>query len=380
MTEGWNEVKIADSATSNTNTPYWYYDSSAPGTPAFSNVTFTSPGSPTYLYSSTVPHYPNTNQFVANFKVNRLSGNMYPTSDTFITGTAGGAFSAPSSVTYASAGVTTPLAQNLYVSSGTQAVSTTANITSGFGASSGSPSVTANNSYNAGTQSLSPGANVLYKTGTSSTMEETNITITGTVGVGSGTAFRIDNPGSTDTPVYSANASAFNSTTGPLQVYDATIVAAIMKHDVTNYSTGYLPVGPNLSTGRTGSQYFTFKFVRTSLSKFDFKWTGTLAGLWIALPGSVINSTSTINGWLDLSLAYSGAGVPGANTGAGGNGSNGAALGGVAPLNSAQTNKAVTATFGTVSSSSTATNEIYVRIKLTSGQSITAFSLTAASN
>ena len=70
----------------------------------------------------------------------------------------------------------------------------------------------------------------------------------------------------------------------------------------------------------------------------------------------------------------------GANTGAGGNGSNGCALGGVAPLNSAQTNKAITATFGTVSSSSTATNEIYVCIKLTSGQSITAFSLLAASN
>jgi len=380
VTEGWNEVKIADSATSNTNIPYWYYDSSAPGTPAFSNVSFTAPGSPTYLYSSTVPHYPNTNQFIANFEVNRLSGNMYPTSDTFITGTAGGAFSAPSSVTYASAGVTTPLAQNLYVSSGTQAVSTTANVTSGFGASSGSPSVTANNSYNAGTQSLSPGANVLYKTGTSSTMEETNIVITGTVGIGSGLAFRINNPGSTDTPTFSANATAFNSQTGPLQTYDATIVAAILKHDITNYSTGYLPIGPNLSSGRGGSQYFTFKFVRTSLSKFDFKWTGTLAGLWIALPGSVIDSTSTLNGWLDLSIAYAGAGIPGANTGAGGNGSNGCALGGVAPLNSAQTNKAITATLGTVSSSSTVTNELYVRIKLTSGQSITAFSLTAASN
>ena len=40
---------------------------------------------------------------------------MYPTSDSFVTGTSGGAFGTPSSVTYSAAGVTTPLAQNLYV-------------------------------------------------------------------------------------------------------------------------------------------------------------------------------------------------------------------------------------------------------------------------
>ena len=81
-----------------------------------------------------------------------------------------------------------------------------------------------------------------------------------------------------------------------------------------------------------------------------------------------------------MSIAYAGAGVPGSNTGAGGNGSDGCALGGTAPLNSNQTNKAVTATFGTVSSSSTGTNEIYVRIALDTGQSVTALSLQAASN
>jgi hypothetical protein len=122
------------------------------------------------------------------------------------------------------------------------------------------------------------------------------------------------------------------------------------------------------------------KFTRTVVSKFDVTWTGNIAGLWVALPGSTIDSTSTLNGWVDLSIAYAGAGIPGANTGAGGNGSNGASLGGVAPLNSTQTNKSVTATFGTVSSSSTATNEIYVRIKLTSGQTVSALSFKAASN
>ena len=383
VTEGWNEVYIADSVASNTNTANWYYDSSAPGTPVFSSLTISPPGSPSYTYSSTVPHYTNTNIFTLTANVNKLSGNMYPTSDSFVTGTSGGAFGTPSSVTYSAAGVTTPLAQNLYVSSGNASISTTSTIISGFGASSTGPSLSSNNSYNSATQAFTStlAANVLYKTGTvssASTIEEANVFVGSTIGTGSGLAFRIINPGSADTPVYTANASAFNSQSSTLQTYDSTVVANILKHDQTNYSTGYLPSGPNLSSGRTGSQYFTFKIIRTSVSKFDIKWTGTIAGLWVALPGSVIDSTSSANGWIDMSIAYAGAGIPGVNSP--GNGSNGCALGGVAPLNSAQTNKSVTATFGTVSSSSTATNEIYIRIELTSGQSVTALSLQTASN
>jgi hypothetical protein len=71
-----------------------------------------------------------------------------------------------------------------------------------------------------------------------------------------------------------------------------------------------------------------------------------------------------------MASAYGGSGVP----------SSGCALGGVVTLNSAVTNHRKTCTFGTVSSSDTATNEIYVRIKLTSGQSVTALSLQTASN
>ena len=385
VTQGWNEVYVADSATSNTNTQVWFYDSSTPGTPTFSSLSMTAPGSPSYAYSSTVPHYDNTNNFNIGFNCTKLSGNMYPVSDNFVTGTAGGAFAAPTSVSYATAGVTTPLAQNLYVSSGSQAVTTTSSIISGFGASSTGPSVNVLNSYATGTQSLTStlGANVLYKTGTVSSLsviQEANVYIGSTIGVGTGLAFRILNPGSSNTPYYTGYESAFDSQSSTLRIYDATVVANILKHDQTNYSTGYLPAGPDLSSGRSGTQYFTFKVVRTSVSKFDVGWSGNIAGLWVALPGSVIDSTSTANGWLDMTVSYAGAGVPGANVAAGGNGSNGSALGGPAPINTIQTNKFVTATFGTVSSSSTAMNEIYIRIGLTSGQSVTALSLQAASH
>ena len=100
--------------------------------------------------------------------------------------------------------------------------------------------------------------------------------------------------------------------------------------------------------------------------------------MWVALPGSVIDSSSDANGWISMTTAYAGAGYPGVNSP--GNGSNGCALGGVVVpnVNTASTNK--TCTFGTVSSSSTATNEIYVRIALTSGQSVTGLSFNAASN
>ena len=379
---GWNEVQITDSAASDTNTPDWYYDSSSPGTPQFTSVSFTADATPSYTYSSTVPHWNNSNAFEIGFNVNRLSGDMYPTSDTFATGSSGGAFSSPVSVSYAGASVTTPLAQNLYVAAGSVAVTTTASIISGFGSSASGPSMSVQNSYATGVQSFTPGSTVLYKTGTSSSssrIEEANVYIGSTVGTGSGLAFRIVNPGSTDTPAFSASASAFDSQTGTLETYDATVVADSLAHNVTDYSTGYLPVGPDLS-GQGASQYFTFKVIRTSVSKFDVKWSGTLAGLWVAVPGSTIDNASGLNGWVDMSVAYGGAGVPGSDIGNGGNGSNGCALGTVAPLNSAQTNRSITATFGTVSTSSTATNEIYIRIKLTSGQSISALTLESASN
>ena len=383
VTEGWNEVYIADSATSNTNTANWFYDSSAPGTPVFSSLTITAPVSPSYTYSSTIPNYNNTNQFTITANVNKLSGNMYPTSDTFVTGSAGGAFGAPTGVTYSAASVTTPLAQNLYVSSGNASISTTSTIVSGFGSSTTGPTLSSTNSYNTGTAALTAtlAANVLYKTGTTSSasvIEEANVYVGSTIGSGSGLAFRIVNPGSGNTPAFTGSEAAFNSQSSTLQTYDATVITNTLKHDQTNYSTGYLPAGPDLSSGRSGTQYFTFKIIRTSVSKFDIKWSGTIAGLWVALPGSGIDTSSTLNGWLDLTIAYAGAGQPGAGTG--GNGSNGASLGGVAPINAAQTNKAITATFGTASSSSATNNEIYIRIALTSGQSVTALSLQTASN
>jgi len=372
VSNGWNEIYLSHSGGSNTSTVSWYYDDSAPGSPTFATPTIV-PSSTTVIYSSTVPHYTSATTFLLGVNVSKLSGDMFPTSNTFFTGTAGGAFGAPTSNTYPLVGITYPLTRNYLVSSGSVVVNSTSTIISGFGSSATGPSVTVDNSYSTASQAFTTAlANtILYKTGTASAMEETTVTFGSTVGTGSGLAARIINPGTTDTPAYTTGASLFDSQNSTLTANDATIVAATLKHDQTNYASGYLPVGPNLSTGRTGNQYFTFKFVRTSVSKFDIQFTGTIAGMWVALPGSAIDTAaSATNGWIDMSLAYGGSGVP----------SSGASVGGTVTLNSAVTNHRKTCTFGTVSSSSTATNEIYVRIKLTSGQTVTALTLQSPTN
>jgi len=377
---GWNEVYISDTATaSTTNTPVWYYDNSSPPAPSFSNSTIATTGSPTLLYSSTIPHYTTATQFTITSDVANISGNTYPTSNTLTSGSAAGSFSTPASVTYSASNI----GSNVLGSFASASFSTTASIASGFGSSSSGPLMSVNNSYSSGTLTLTSAlANVvLRKTGTSTAVDESNIVVT-SVGTGSGNAVRIINSGNSSTPTYTINAATFNSQSSTLETYDAVVVGTgsqgVLKHDQTDYTTGYLPTGPDLSAGRTGTQYFTFKFVRSDVSKFDITYAGNVAGMWVALPGSAIDSSSSANGWIDMTVSYAGAGYPGVN--APGNGSDGCSLGGVVVANSNTGSTSKTCTFGTVSSSSTGTNEIYVRLALTSGQSMTGLSLKAASN
>jgi hypothetical protein len=376
---GWNEVYIADSVTGNTNTPAWYYDNSSPATPSFSGSTMTPPGSPTLLYSSTIPHYTNATQFAISANVANVSGNTYPTSNTLASGSAVGSFAAPVSVTYNASNI----GSNVLNSFASASFSTTANVTTGFGASAAGPSISVNNSYNTGTLTLTTalGNTVLYKSGSAVAVDEGNIVVTG-VGTGSGNAVRIINPGDGNTPVYTGSEANFNSQTSTLETYDATVVGSgiqgVLKHDQTNYAAGYLPAGPDLSAGRTGTQYFTVKFVRTDVNKFDITYAGNVANMWVALPGSAIDSSSGANGWISMTTAYAGSGYPGIN--APGNGSDGCSLGGAVIPNVTTASTSKTCTFGTVSSSDTATGEIYVRIALTSGQSVTGLSFKAASN
>ena len=374
---GWNRANIyytGDAA--GTNTLTWYYDASAPSAPSFSATSIVL-SSNVVTYSSTIPHLNTASGFTITGNVQNLSGDLYysswsSTSSNFFSSTgSGGAVGVPANRTLAQVGVPLPLTRS---NTTPYTFTTTANVISGFGSAAATtgPTFTVATPYTSVTSSTFQVGNiVLYKTGTGNQIEETSLTSS------FGTAYRIVNPdGGTaaDTPAYTGSESAFNSQTSTLLATDATVVATKLQYDVTNYSTGYYPVGPNLSSGRASSQYFTFKFSYAALSSFYIHYTGTLAGLWIACPGVTDTPASPTNGWLNAAAAYAGSGVPG--TGTGGNGNSGCAVGGNATLNSNGTYD-INVTFGSVNTSSSGNNghEVYVRVKLTSGQSLTALSV-----
>jgi hypothetical protein len=366
---GWNEVYLTDTAGTPTNTAVWYYDSSAPGTPVVTASSFT-PTSEVTALSSSVPHYTSATTWTAAGTANRLSGDLYPATDTFLTGSAGGSFQAPASVTYAGASVATPLARNLYVASGSASFSTIANTVNVTGSSSAGVTLSVNNSYATGTGTATPGGTVLtINTSSTAKVNETNIVV-GTFGTGgSASAVRVGGLASGATPT-TGSITAWDSASLP--THEGTVVAGVAKYDVTNYSTGYFPVGPDLSTGRTATQYMTFRIQRDAVSKFDIAVTGKFSACHVAMPGSALDTTAApTNGWVDATVAYAGSGVPG--TGVGGNGSAGAALGGALTVGSSVT-QSKTVTFGTESSHNSSSYYIYVRFTLAAGDSITALS------
>jgi len=142
-----------------------------------------------------------------------------------------------------------------------------------------------------------------------------------------------------------------------------------LKNFVTDLSTGYLPVGPNLSTGRSGTQYFRGAFVRASKSSFSVTITGKISGLRFAVPGVTDSLPYATNGWLDAHVAYFGAGVAGAND-------SGCADGSVVPTGSVISGATYKITFGEGSTSSPGNsgNQVLFSIALASGDYITSWS------
>lgn len=150
-----------------------------------------------------------------------------------------------------------------------------------------------------------------------------------------------------------------------------------IKHFTTDLSSGYLPVGPDLNTGRSGAQYFTFAFRRSNMANFNVTLSGRVSGMFIAAPGTAIDDASGLGGWLDCSTTYGGSGVPGSDTGNGGNGSDGCAFnsGDRVIDNTVYSSQEFTFTLGSENGTNATGNVILVRIKLESGDSVTALAI-----
>ena len=209
---------------------------------------------------------------------------------------------------------------------------------------------------------------------------EDSITVSDTLGNGSITddAVRIADfiSETTDTPTITSStdymATPFTGAVSVSGTKEATVRWGTLQHDTTDYSTGYLPVGPDRSAD-TGTQYFTFAFRRQVVANFNININTTgIKGLWIASPGTTIDSASGLNGWVDCTAQYAGVGVPGSNTASGGNGSDGCALTGadVVPTNTS-TNSSYTMTLGSENMSNATNNVIIVRVALEAGKQIT---------
>ena len=392
VSPGWNTIQIVHSdagqtvidPTHPTNRGVWYYDNSPALAPVFSSQVFNLK-TQSLTYSSTIPHYNSSTKYQCSFLLTWNGGQTAHDSVNYplIRTGAEGPWESAGTKTYQDLAYTY-LEPTTTVTNGVGPNSTdfTFNVITGFGAwttITTVPIFTVDNTYTPEVSSSLPPLNaiILYKTGTTGSttfLEETNIKFTSAVGGDSTGATRCENPdagvANQDTPVFTAGSTLFNSQTSTLLATDATVVGTApgvnsLKHDRTNYSTGYLPAGPNLS-GRsaTNSQYFTFRFTRPGVSKFGITYTTDtgVAAIFCAMPGAG-GTVSSLNQWLDLRIDNSLA--------------NGCALGGNMDPSATGT-KTYNCSFGILNSTNADNNEIWVRIKLNPSQRITRLTLGAS--
>jgi hypothetical protein len=366
--DGFNKAFIEQNALQ-TQKAFWYEDPSAVSAPVLSASTPVTPPSPTYNYSSGVPHYTqaSNNGFDYVITCENATGDMY-TQSTFLasSGQTTG-FQNDGSKSYTDFdGGTNPPIRNYGVGTGVTCLVTQIprdlhlTVTTNTQKFSNYTATTpyGSNSVRAIITQL---VNIMGTTARTNKIDEDNILIS-SLGTGSGNSVRVNAGASGDnpTPVYTTwNAS--NSVAS----YEAVVRGAVLRHDQTNYSTGYLPVGPDYSSGRSGSQYFQIEIIRSQISEFKITVTGSYAGCWVCMPDNSAwtSSLSGTNGWANMFQAYRGAGIP---TSA----EPGCSSGGVMTGSSGT----FTCVFGTESSSNDSNNRILIRWKLNSGQSITAMS------
>ena len=369
---GFNKAQITQGS-EETQKVYWYEDPSTVAAPiiTFSDMSEPSSGSHTVTYSSGVPHYTQStnNNFSYTVTVTNASGDMY-TQDKLLNSdgqTAG--FQNPGHRDYDDfTGGTLPPIQNYGVGTGVDTtisqtprdlhLTLTSNHFTRWDA------VTPYGSHNNQRISYSNNINIMGTTARTDKIDEDNILIS-SLGSGSGNATRV-NAGSTgDNPIPVFTSWTANSS---VAAYESVVRGAVLRHDQTDYSTGYLPVGPDYSSGRTGAQYFQMELIRSAVPGFSISVTGTYGGCWVCMPdnSSWTTGLSNTNGWADMFIDAPNSGVPR-------NDFPGCAIGGVMTGNSGTFN----CTFGGESSSNDGNNRILVRWRLDSGDSITAMSFSA---
>ena len=383
------------STAGNTNTLKFIKDNlTSTPTTSVASATLTQASAGTLAYISGVPYYTNNATLtlagvtVADFTGQTFQNTTSPVvveNSTDMEGTSGNAIGT-NNFTYANIdGSTTMLASgtplvNVGVSSPYALGNLTVNVNGG-GKRAERLQVRAKNSNGTGSAAILASPIIQAYNGSKS-FDETAIPVSDSLGAGFDTdAKRIH--GLTGGAVAFSNSTDYfadNAFTGAQTVAgttEAIVRYDTLKHFTTDLSSGYLPAGPDLNTGRSGAQHFVFAFKRTTVSRFTITLTGKVSGLFVAVPNTAMDTASSINGWGDASIQYAGSGVPGGNTGSGGNGSNGIAETGSDRIvdGTSYSNQTFTMTLGTVSSSNSFNNQILISIVLNSDDSLTALSI-----
>ena len=367
--DGYNKAHI-NQLGNNTADVFWYEDPSTVGAPVISFSGVTAPSSPTLSYSSGIPHYTQAaaNNFTYTMTVTNASGDMY-NNHIFVTSDgATSGFANPGDKTYTNFSGANPPVRNFGVGTGVDCVITNTvrdlHLTLTSNHFSTYDAVTPYGNHNNQRVSYSTNINIMGTTARTNILDEDNILIS-SLGTGSGNADRVnagatgDNP----TPVYTAW-----SANSQVAAYEAVVRGGVLRHDQVDYSSGYLPAGPDYSSGRSGAQYFQMELIRSNVSQFNISVTGSYGGCWVCLPDNSAwtSSLSGTNGWASMFAAYRGSGIP---TSA----EPGCASGG----NMSGSSGTFTSVFGTESSSNDSNNRILIRWRLDAGDSITAMSFSA---
>ena len=376
--DGFNKAFFTQDS-STTQSTFWYEDPSTVGVPDMTFSAVSAPSSPTLSYSSYVPHYTEAaaNAFSYQITVTNATGDMYNSNNNVL-------LTAESQTT----GFTRPDASKLFNEtfvSGTQGthppqrnygVGTGATMTATHVPRNVHATITSNHFHRWDCTTpygsdlneratVSEAVNIMGTTADfTNNVDENAIECTvGSLTGGSATRVKAGASGDTPSPTFvtwDGNAS------GTPAVYEAIVRGGDLRHDQINYASGYLPAGPNLSSGRSGTQYFQFQFIQSAISQFNISYTGSLAGCFVCMPDNSTWTTglSATNGWADMFQAYIGAGVPN-------NANPGCASGGVMDTNGGT----FTCVFGSESSSNDSNNRVLIRFKLTDGNSISDISL-----
>ena len=402
LSTGVNSMQLSHSTTGNTNTVEFVKDDlTASPTVNVGSATVTQNVAGTFRYISGIPYYNSGSPSLtlAGVTIDNLVGQCYTNQSNIVEVDDGTNQESTSSnaitntdYTYANIdGATTMLSSGIpQANTGTSSAyaigSLTVPITSSSVRTVSRLKVRARNVNGVSSYSSDIATNIQVHKSAQSGISEIAIAVDDALGTGfddDGVRIFDLSSATTNTPSYTSSTNFYtnsvygeSSDPGVSGTKEATIRLGVLKYDVTDYSSGYLPAGPDRS-GDTGTQYFTFAFRRRAVAGFNINITSSgIAGLWIAAPGTAIDNSSTLNGWLRSDQVYAGSGIPGGDTGNNGNGSDGcAANSGARIVASTALSGRYEMTLGTENMSNATGNVVLIRIALTSGQSITSLSI-----